>query len=220
MQYLLAMTDDVLRRRGWPTERRALPNLVGLIVVFGMVYGAAMGSFGGFRDDRPLQMLYSALKVPLMLAATFAISLPSFFVLNTLLGLRSDFNYALRAVAATQAGLAIILASLAPLTILWYLSSSRYSAAVTFNGVLFAIASFSAQWILRDYYQPLVNKNRRHLIMMRAWAVLYSFVGIQMAWMLRPFVGDPHSEVQFLREDTWGNAYLVVLGLVARMLGF
>ena len=220
MQPLLSMTDDVLRRRSWPMEHAALPGLAAMIIVFGMIFGAFMGSFGGFREDRALQIVYSGLKVPMMLTLTFVISLPSFFVLNTLFGLRGDFAVALRAVIATQAGLAVILASLAPLTAVWYLSFERYSGAIAFNGLLFAIASFSAQWILRDYYRPLIQKDRRHRWMLRIWAVLYAFVGIQMAWVLRPFVGDPNSRVQFFREDTWGNAYLVVFQVVMRALGF
>ena len=51
-----------------------------------------MGTFGGLHGDRPLQLLYSALKVPLLLLVTFCLSLPSFFVLNTILGVRADFR--------------------------------------------------------------------------------------------------------------------------------
>ena len=56
--------------------------------------------------------------VPLLLLATLALSLPSYFVLSTLLGLRGDFAVALRAVIASQAALAVILAVLAPLVLL------------------------------------------------------------------------------------------------------
>ena len=63
-----------------------------------------------------MQALYSALKVPLLLLATVGLSLPSFFILNTLLGLRDDFGTRARAIAASQAGLTVILVALAPLT--------------------------------------------------------------------------------------------------------
>src|SRR5437763_12180172 len=65
---------------------------VGLAVlaIGGAAYGGVMGAFGGFGTDRPLQILFSALKVPLLLAVTTALALPSFFVLNTLLGRRGD----------------------------------------------------------------------------------------------------------------------------------
>jgi hypothetical protein len=53
-------------------------------------------------------------KVPFLLLTTFAISVPSFFVLNTLLGVRADFPAVLRILLAGQAGLTIILAALEP----------------------------------------------------------------------------------------------------------
>src|SRR4051812_34943562 len=98
--------------------------LLALITLFGVFYGAVMGTFGGVRGERALQLLYSGLKVPLLLLVTFGLSLPSFFVLNTLLGVRADFAKALRALIATQAVLTLILASLAPFTALWYVSSA------------------------------------------------------------------------------------------------
>ena len=63
-------------------------------------------------------------------------------MLNSLLGLRSDFGRAVRSLVAAQAGLAIVLASLAPFTLVWYASSARYSEALLFNGAMFAVASF------------------------------------------------------------------------------
>jgi hypothetical protein len=220
MSTLLLRADDVLRCR-WRTERASLRDirrLAGLIAAFGMLYGALMGSFGGVLGQAALQMLYAGLKVSILLLATFALSLPSFFVLNSLAGLRTDFAAAVRALAATQAGLAVILASLAPLTLLWYASVDDYQAAVAFNAVMFAVASVSAQVILRHHYRPLVQKNSNHRWMLRAWLLVYAFVGIQMGWVLRPFIGDPASPVQFFRPEAWGNAYVVVFKLFWQLL--
>jgi hypothetical protein len=207
-------TDQLLRGDDWAVSaRRPMPTISHLgmcIIIFGMTYGAVMGSFGGIRDERIWQLVFSAVKVPLLLLATFLISLPSFFVLNTLLGLRNDFVAALRSLVATQAGLAVVLASLAPLTVFWYASSDYYRMAVLFNGLMFAIASFAAQWLLRRYYAPLVSRNPKHRWLLWTWVVIYAFVGIQMGWVLRPFVGDPGLAVQFFRQESWGNAYVVV----------
>jgi hypothetical protein len=219
---MLAKAEDILRRKPWTTHSldngRALAWLLASIVVFGGFYGGVMGTFRGLAPETLVQVAYSAIKVPLMLLATFVISLPSFFVLNTLLGLRRDLREALRALLATQAGLSIILASLAPFTALWYASFSSYSSAVGFNGLMFAVASFSAQWLLRGYYQPLVLRSGRHRVVMRVWVVIFAFVGIQMAWLLRPFVGDPRSPLQFFREDIRSvDAYVTVVRLVTRL---
>jgi hypothetical protein len=180
-----------------------------------------MGSFRALAGQTqwPLQIVYSAVKVPLLLLATFLISLPSYFVLSTLLGLRRDFGQSLRAVVATQAGLAVILASLAPFTMLWYASSDDHRQALLFNGAMFAIASFSAQWLLRVYYRPLVARNPRHRWLLWGWLLVYAFIAVQMAWLLRPFIGAPDLDVQFLRPEAWDNAYVVVARLVWRALG-
>jgi hypothetical protein len=174
----------------------------------------AMGSYGGVAGDRAGQLLISGLKVPLLLLLTFAIGLPNFFVLNTLFGLRRDFREALRALVAAQAGVAVVLASCAPLTLFWYASCADYSAAVLFNGLIFALASFAGQHLLRGYYRPLMLRNPRHKRLLWTWLGLYVFTGIQMGWIMRPFVGAPSDPVQFFRSGDWGNAYVRVAQLI------
>ena len=209
--------DAILRSRGavqsCPTGL-ALVGMAGCITAFGMCYGAVMGAFGGIEGERLWQVVYSALKTPLLLLATSLIAWPSFFVFNTLVGLRQDFARATAALMAAQAGLVVVLASLAPMTIIWYVSSGNYAAALRFNGMMFAIACFAGQWLLRDHYRLLIERDTRHRWMFWTWLALYIFVAIQMAWVLRPFVGDPGAPVEFFRREKWGNAYLVVMKLV------
>ena len=69
----------------------SLRSLIIFVAVFGLWYGAVMGTFGGFASDRLMQVFYSSTKVPLLLFATFVLSLPSFYVLIVLLGLGQDF---------------------------------------------------------------------------------------------------------------------------------
>jgi hypothetical protein len=222
MTGLLHYADDVLRRRPWTTRSSrtsfALKWLVALLVAFGMIYGAAMGSFAGAKNGHLLQVFYSSVKVPLLLVATSLIALPNFFVLNTLFGLRRDFAQAVRALAAAQAGLAVILASMAPLTLVWYATSADYSAALRFNAIMFAAASFGGQYLLRGYYRPLIRRNPRHRTMLWLWLTIYVFVGIQMGWVLRPFIGDPSAPVQFFRAEAWSNAYVVVFKLLTSLV--
>jgi hypothetical protein len=113
----------------------------------------------------------------------------------------------------------VILAAFAPFTALWYLSSADYTAAVTFNGLMFLAASASAQILLRRFYGPLIRRNRRHRVLLAGWLVVYAFVAIQMAWVLRPFIGDPEQPPQFFRPDVFSeNAYEVVARLAWQML--
>src|SRR5688572_12215303 len=105
-------------------------QLIGFILVCGISYGAVMGTFGGFSGDRLWQLWFSGIKVPILLLTTFLVSLPSFFIFNTLLGTRSDFSEVFHALLASQSGLTVILLAMAPYTAFWYLSSADYNQAV------------------------------------------------------------------------------------------
>ena len=204
-----------------------ISRVIIVVVICGPIYGLAMGSYGFFAGSRSLmeqlpQMTFSALKLPLLIAITLAVSLPSFFVINTLMGLRNDFQQAMRSIVSAQAGLTIILLSFLPLTLFFYVSltnsPSSYSAAVLFNAAMFAAASISAQILLKGYYENLVAKNVRHRWMMRIWIFLYAFVGIQAAYVLRPFIGNPNQPTTFFRKESFENAYVKVWELVSKLI--
>jgi hypothetical protein len=188
------------------------------LIAAGCCYGAVMGTFGGVGLSRLPQIACSAVKVPLLLSATFLISLPSFFVINTLMGLRGDWRQVITAVSGAQAVLTIVLASLSPFTALWYLSNADYSWAILFNGAMFAFASATAQMVLRRSYRQLIARHRGHRLMLRTWLAIYIFVGIQMGWVLRPFVGNPALPTRFLRANALTNAYVVVADMIWQKL--
>jgi hypothetical protein len=218
MRAMLAHADELLRGRGafHPVRSAELPVwLLPLITLaFAPFYGAFMGSFHFVSPERLWQVLYSAVKMPILLFATTVVCLPGFFVLNTVLGLRDDFGESLKAVLAGQAGLSVILASLAPLTRFFYFSVATYDAALLFNLAALAVATIAAQFVMLRHYRVLMRRNPRHRLMLLAWLAVYAFVGIQMAWMLRPFVGDPTLRVSFFRAEPFSNAYVVVFRLI------
>jgi hypothetical protein len=159
----------------------------------------------------------------LLITVTLIVSIPSFYVINTLLGLRDDFGEAWRSIISAQAGLTIILSSLFPVTLFVYLSltnsTASYQAAVLFNAGMFGLASVSAQLLLRGYYRALVKKDARHRWMIRFWIFVYAFVGIQAAYVLRPFIGNPNQSTTFFRRESFQNAYVKVFELVWNIVG-
>lgn len=207
--------DDLLRaRRSYAPEADVVPigRIVLLVVGCGFVNGAVMGSF----DLRPLQMLFSGLKVPLLLLGTSAIVLPNFFVLNTLLGLRADFAKAARAVFAAQAVVAVTLAALAPFVLVLHASTRDYALVLRVDGALFCAATLAGHVGCGKFYRQLVRADRKHWIGRIAWTSMYVFVGIQLAWVSRPFVGSPDLPTTFTRADAWTNAYVQI---AHRLLG-
>ena len=204
---------------GGDEPRGSVLLTLGCLVVFGLAHGAMVGSYTGVWAGQPLQIVYSALKLPLLLVVTFAVALPSFFVLNTLAGLREDWPRVLRMLLASQAALAVVVASLGPLLLVAYASTGVYPPLVLLNAGLFLVASVAAQGLLRRWYAPLVERDVRHRLLRVVWLVLYGFVGIQAGYTLRPFIGSPGSEVTFFRQQAWQNAYVAVWRLLADSIG-
>lgn len=209
------LTAQLLALFHCPGHFRARTLLM-IIVVLGAGYGIAMGLYG-WGAGRAAQVAFSAIKVPILLLLTFVMALPSFFVINTLVGTRDDFREAFRAHVQAQAAITVTLVSLAPLTLVWYASVDLYPLAVLWNAAVFGIASIAGQRVLRRLYSPLIARNSRHRLLLIVWLAIYAFVGIQLGWTLRPFVGAPGSPVRFFREGAWGNAYIETWRLAASL---
>ncbi len=206
---MIGALDGLLRCEGrFAIGRGRVPfeHLALLLFTCGSLYGVAMGS-----GARATQALYSGIKVPLLLVVSTCVCLPNFYVVNALLGLREDFAASLRGILAAQATVAAGLLALAPLVPVLYLSTDSYRLAVLSNGAFFALATLAGQRVLGRHYLPLIEKNPRHGICRWAWMALYVFVAIQLAWVLRPFVGSPELSTTFFRENAWSNAYVVIL---------
>jgi hypothetical protein len=185
-------------------------TLVSTIVVAGSFYGAFMGSYACDSAARLKMVLFAAIKVPMLIVATTGLCLPGFFVFNTVAGLRDAFARAIRAILAGQAGSALALASLAPAVRFVYASGVGHRWALIANTGIFTLATLAGQMVLLRQYRPLIEEQPRHRQMLRLWLCLYAFVGTQLGWMLRPFVGAENLAVTFFREGAFSNAYVAV----------
>lgn len=202
-------------------ERRIFDSVLGradstwrahvLRVAFaGLLFGAAMGSFDLSDAERLKMPLYAGIKSPLLVLATTLICLPGFFVLSTVLGLRRDFAAAFGSILAGQAAQMLALASLAPVLLFAYACGITHVQALAACAATFTIATGMGYMVLWRRYRPLLAQTRRHRVMLVFWVVMYVFVGIQMGWMLRPFVGTPGMTVSFVRQEPFSNAYVAV----------
>ncbi len=105
-----------------------------------------------------------------------------------------------------------LLVTLPSLYVLSALARSRLSFTHTVRLLLAAVTVNLA-------LLPLIAANPRHRIARDAWLALYLFVAIQMAWVLRPFVGDPDQPTRFFRAGAWSNAYVEIAQLIWRVVG-
>jgi len=187
------------------------PSLV--IVLCGCAYGAVMAGYHGVGGDRTLMVVYGALKVPLLFLATMVLAAPSFYVLNLLMGVGDDFVDVWRGLGDYQLSVALQLAALAPVTLFMNLTNGDYRTAQAWSSLMFAVAAWNARRSLNACYRRLIARHRAHALLQRFWFVVYAFVGVQMGWDLRPFVGHPTMPVQFFRDNI-GNAYVEIANIL------
>lgn len=210
---------DVLagqREFGPDSDRVPWPRILALVVLAGVVHGAAMGSLG----MRPRAMAYGAIKLPILMIGATLLCLPNLWVVCAVLGLRAEFAGTVRGILCAQATLAITAASLAPVVLFVGLCGASYPFALLTNAVVFALAALAGQRALRRHAAPLVERAPRVRVVLVAWFLLHAFTSTKLGWILRPFVGDPSLPAEFVRADRWSddpfaNLFWTAVALVA-----
>lgn len=206
-----SVIDRFLRDGGRRAEASTLDlrQLILAVCVCSGSYGAVMASYDGLAGDRWLMTLYGALKVPLLFVVTLALAIPAFYTVNMLAGVGADFAKVRRALVDYQLSVSIQLLSFLPVTVMMNLTVESYAVLQLWSAVVFAVAAWQARQSLTRCYTALERKRPVHRWLRRLWFLFYTFVGVQMGWTLRPFLGKSGLPAQFFRDDI-GNAYVQV----------
>jgi hypothetical protein len=192
-----------------------------VIVVGAGLYGAAVGAWRA-----PLQSLYLAVKLPLILVLTALFNGVANGMLAPLLGLNVGFRQSLALVLTSFAIAATVLGGFSPimLFLVWNAPVSDVSGApfyvVLLTGVVtIAFAGVAANMRLLDLLRGMAQDVKTARSVLFAWLAGNLFLGAQISWNLRPFIGSPEMEVEFLRDDAFsGNFYEAVLRVVGRLI--
>ena len=222
----LAIIETILRDRrrfftdiregiGLPEKMRAM--LISSIA-FLMLYGAVLGSTHSLR-----QTLSSAVKLPVLFLMTLVVCLPTLYFFNVLFGskqsLSQNFCLILTAITVT----AVLLLSFAPIVLFFVLATSHYQFFKLLNVAVFAITGGIGMTFLNQGMRVVsaggTEGARARGCVMQFWIVIYAFVGSQMAWTLRPFIGAPSMEFELFRQ-LGGNFYANIFASIGEILGF
>ena len=180
-------------------EGGVVPDLM-CLVIFGAVAGISMGLWTG-----GIHLLYVATKVPLLLGGSLLIGFPSMLVLGRILGSPLGPGEAARLALATIARTAAVLAALAPATAVFSISLSTggkeyYQTVVLVQVLAFAVAGFVGVTALHGRLGSVVADPRTRRRTVILWVGIYSFVGAQVTWMLRPFLATPGLPLEYVRS--------------------
>jgi hypothetical protein len=185
------------------------------LLVLGGLYGGVAGAYSG-----PLQTVAAAVKLPFLFLATFAVCFPAFYVVQVLVGSRLRLLQVIVLVTSALALTTVVLAAFVPVPAFFLITGANYYFQHLLHIALVGAAGIFGMYALHDGLTMICERRgvypRKALTIMRLWAVLFGFVGIQMAWSLRPFLGDRNQPFQ-LSGRYQGNFYTAVLYAVKQL---
>jgi len=199
-----------------------VPSLATAAAPLGVLYGLFMGLYALMRggDGAGLQVLATALKVPLLFLLTLAVTAPSLYVFSALARSRLSWTHTLRLLLAAVTVDLALLASFGPVTGFFTLSTESYPFMILLNVAFFGAAGLVGLGFLRKaldhVFEPALDTPEPHAPqgapagrrrdsapaarIFKAWTLIYAVVGAQMGWVLRPFIGAPSEPFQWFRE--------------------
>ena len=198
-----------------------------VIVVGAGLFGAAVGSWRA-----PLQSLYTAIKLPLILLLTSLGNGLLNAMLAPLLGVNLSLRQSLLAVLMSFTIAAAILGAFSPLLyfLIWNTppllagastNASAHSLVLLCETGIIAFAGIAANARLLQLLRELSGSAGAARKVLFAWLAGNLLLGSQLAWNLRPFVGSPYLEVEFLRPNAFeGSFFEAVLHHAANLFSF
>ena len=166
--------------------------LVGAVAVGAGLFGVVVGAHRG-----GLQVLFCAVKVPLILLVTLVVCAAPFLAFARAARLPITARAVITLALASSARFALVLLGLAPFVWLmegWSLGYHRVILAVV---AVCAVAGVTAARVL---FSGLARYGRAGTRVGLAFVAVFGLVGAQTSWILRPFVLRPRTQgVPFVR---------------------
>ncbi|HEY1660985.1 MAG TPA: hypothetical protein VGI03_01070 [Verrucomicrobiae bacterium] len=187
------------------------------VIIFGAgCYGAAMGCWRS-----PEQALYVAIKFPVIILLTTIGNALINAMLAPLLGLNMSFRQSFSAVVMSFTITSAILGAFSPLMIFMVWNAPAmvphaahnpaYSFILLTQVIMITIAGTTGNLRLFQLLVRFSGNRAAALRVLFAWQAINLFLGSQLSWILRPFIGSPTLPVEFLRPDAFhGNFYETV----------
>jgi len=180
-----------------------------LLCIFSFSYGAVMGSYHSLS-----QAIASGAKVTVLFSLVLLICFPAFFIIQFILGsklrLRQMISIILSGFVLTTA----IMVSFAPISVFFLLTGGNYYFLQLMHIAIFILSGIFGMKTIVDALKFSCEKKNIYpqvgVVIFRFWVVIMAFVGIQLAWNLRPFLGDRGQPFELFREYE-GNFYAALI---------
>lgn len=186
-----------------------------VITLGSALYGATIGFWRA-----PLQSVFTGIKFPLLIFLTCGGNGAINGILAQLLGSGLSFRQTALAILMSFALASLILGGFATITLFILYNAPPlesdhaiigHSVMLIVHVFIIAFAGVIANRRLFGLLRKMSPQETTPWTVLFAWLAGNLFLGAQLAWVLRPFIGTPRMAVQFLRNDPLrGNFYEAV----------
>lgn len=170
------------------------------LIALGAFYGFTMGAYNLIHAGTAWNAVTSMIKVPILLLATMALCFPALYVFGLAGGATLRASSLWAALTGALLVTAIALVSLSPIVFFFLTTIDNYKAVQYLHVIVWAFSGLLGLKFLRQtllVLDPVLMANRRLLAF---WTLLFGLVGMQGAWMMRPFIGNPALEFRAFRH--------------------
>lgn len=220
IERILRDREGVWRQIGKDTglKRMSLHMLISSAVALAL-YGAVLGASSDWR-----QSLLSAVKLPMLFFVTLAICLPTLYLFNLVFGAKLSVRQAMALICVGITVIAMLSVAFAPISLFFLVTAPHYSFFKLLNVAILALTGLVGLRFLVNGMRamnapakppkpeagPVAPARSANMGLLYVWIVVFGFVGTQLAWTLRPFVGSPGEKFEYFRTIE-GNFYVDIV---------
>jgi hypothetical protein len=209
-------TESYFEERSKDQSRKLILNQVMIISVLTFLYGIVMGSYHSF-----LQSLVAGLKVTFLFFSAILICFPSFYVIQQVLGSKMTLRQMVFIILSGFVLTSAIAISFAPIVILFQVTGGNYHFLQLLHVAIFIFSGIFGMRLMVDALKFACEKKDIYphigVNVFRIWMIILAFVGIQIAWNLRPFLCNKTEEFKLFRKYE-GNFYTAIIYSVQQLV--
>jgi len=188
---------------------RRIFNQYLLLSLFAFLYGIIMGSYHSF-----LQAIVAGLKLSVLFSLVLLICFPAFFIIQYILGSRLKIYQMISIILSGFVLTTAIMVSFTPVVLIFLLTGSNYYFLQLLHILVFILSGLFGMKVVVDALKYSCEKKNVYpqigVVIFRFWVVILAFIGIQLAWNFRPFLGDRDQPFELFRKYE-GNFYAALI---------
>jgi len=209
-------TESYFDDKNKEQSNKLIFNQLIIICLFTFLYGVVMGSYHSF-----LQSLVAGLKVSFLFLSAILICFPSFFVIQQVLGSKMTLKQMIIIVLSGFVLTSAIALSFSPIIILFQITGGNYHFLQLLHVAIFIFSGIFGMRLMIEALKFACEKKDIYphigVTVFRIWIIILAFVGIQLAWNLRPFLCNKNEDFKLFRKYE-GNFYTAIIYSVQQLV--